>query len=281
MMPGPPSRTNHTPDLGPLPGLWEAALQGLRLNPLGKGPRDRASSSDPPPSGPWEPGTCGCCAAEVSQRTGESRHLADKDCHSTLPEQRRFKDDMRSCCEECFLATWGRSADGPPAWRCLDRLRWATLGPQFLWTPVGLGRQVAPACHQRAARRPPPLIFTCHSPRCLLLSLCSPPILFRLGFRLIIQGLSRPPPLARSGCATTLTRRSPGCFLPPFFSCPVPSLTPSATAKLPPIPSLFPYTFQAAQLGKSFLHWGLCDSDAPSPPSRPSSAVHHCLPHLR
>jgi hypothetical protein len=112
VIPEPPSRSNHSLHLGALPGLWAAARAGLSLRK--REPEGTEQKLQQPQEensgGRRESGWCCSCGGLSKPSLG--------------------------CCQRCFDATWSASGEGQSAARCLDRLRWVTVGPQFHWTPV-------------------------------------------------------------------------------------------------------------------------------------------------
>ena len=110
--PQPPARSNHTRLHGPLPGLWEAAQQGLRLA--------------------QDDGSC-CACSRTGQGSGWQSMRAD----GAAAGHRRGSSDTRACTSTAACSCqgiWTEEGKGPPAQQLLQKLRWVTLGPQFDWT---------------------------------------------------------------------------------------------------------------------------------------------------
>ena len=108
--PQPPARSNHSRLHGPLPGLWEAAQQGLRLQ----------QSS----------GTCCACSRmkAASEGQGMQPDVAAAD------GRHRSGSKCCACTSSGSESIWTAGGSGPPAQQLLQKLRWVTLGPQFDWT---------------------------------------------------------------------------------------------------------------------------------------------------
>eukprot|EP00850_Spirogloea_muscicola_P001338 SM000005S17135 [mRNA] locus=s5:367661:369607:+ [translate_table: standard] len=147
----PPNRTNHSALHGELPGLWEAAQQGLFLNEdLGKNKgaeaRHCSACSSHPEDAEVELRKAGVCGSGPAAESDVCRPLhmgecGDEDrcggpCAPVAADPADLagsRHDRRRRANQCWLTDCGQQHAVSGA-SLLRRLRWATIGIQFDWS---------------------------------------------------------------------------------------------------------------------------------------------------
>eukprot|EP00873_Tetraselmis_striata_P014665 jgi/Tetstr1/434929/TSEL_023926.t1 len=120
--PNPPSRSNHSAHLGPLPALWRAARRGLHL-------QQSPHLHQQPCAAPQGAAVAGAPVAQDGPAGGGAARCAV--CGGGRPAA---PAPLERLCQDCFDRTWAPAGRGRSAASCLDKLRWVTIGPQFQWS---------------------------------------------------------------------------------------------------------------------------------------------------
>lgn len=126
--PEPPATCNHTLAYGPLPGLWQAAQQQLRLtfskHPLPTAPGELAQAGSSA-----QPAACDDAAAGQPSEAQQQQQEAAANSAAPPAHPARPAADGRT-----FATCWAPDGVGPAAQQLLRKLRWVSLGPQFNWS---------------------------------------------------------------------------------------------------------------------------------------------------